>query len=86
MVVCAILDRNLVFGLTAHRKTQIDAFTGFHQRGQPAGANCGGVAVARHIEIGMKNAVHYDVVTAFGVHRCGGREYPEWLWSRPPVL
>ena len=67
------LAEGFVFGLALDHEVEADALAGLHQRGQPAIAHGGGVAVAGDIEIGMKNAVHYNVVTAFGVHR-GGRQ------------
>lgn len=64
---------DFVLGLSAEHEADAHPLSGLHQGGQPAGADCGGIAIAGDIEIGMKNAVHYDVVTAFGVHRGGGQ-------------
>ena len=51
-----------------------DALAGLDQRSQPACADGRGIPVARDVKIGMKNAVHYDVVPAFGVHACGRKD------------
>ena len=45
-----------------------DALAGLDQRGQPACADGRRISVACDVKIGMKNAVHYNVVPAFGVH------------------
>ena len=59
--------------LTGKAEADIDALASLHQRRKPTGANCGAVAIAGDVEVGMKNAVHYDVVTAFRING-GGRE------------
>lgn len=64
---------DLFLGLTLDEKTQVDPLASLHQRRKPAGANRGGVTVARDIEISMIHVVYDDVVTAFCIHR-GGRE------------
>ena len=67
---------DLFLGLTLDEKTQVNPFASLHQRRKPAGANRGGVTVARDIEISMIHVVYDDVVTAFCIHR-GGRENVE---------
>ena len=63
--------QNLLLGLLIKVERNADAFASLDQRGQPACADGRGVAVARNVKIGMKNAVHYNVVPAFGVHARG---------------
>ena len=59
--------------LAGKAEADIDALARLHQRCKPAGADCGAVTIAGDVEVGMKNAVHYDVVTAFRING-GGRE------------
>ena len=66
------LGEDLFPVLTSKAEADIDALARLHQRRKPAGADCGAVAIAGDVEIGMKNAVHYDVVTAFRVNGSGG--------------
>ena len=65
------LRQNFLFGLLVKVERNADALAGLDQRSQPACANGRRVAIACDIKIGMKNAVHYDVVPAFGVHARG---------------
>ena len=65
------LRQDFFFGLLVKMERNADAFTGLDQRSQPACADGRGIAVARDVKIGMKNAVHYNVVPAFGVHARG---------------
>ena len=66
------LGEDLFPVLTSKAEADIDALARLHQRRKPAGADCGAVAIAGDVEVGMKNAVHYDVVTAFRINSGGG--------------
>ena len=65
------LRQNFLLGLLVKVERNTDALAGLDQRGQPACADGRGIAIARDVKIGMKNAVHYNVVPAFGVHARG---------------
>ena len=65
------LRQDFFFGLLVKMERNADAFTGLDQRSQPACADGRGVAIARDVKIGMKNAVHYNVVPAFRIHARG---------------
>ena len=65
------LRQNLLLGLLIKVERNADALAGLDQRSQPACADGRGVPVTCDIKIGMKNAVHYNVVPAFGVHARG---------------
>lgn len=64
---------DLLFALALDGEAQADALPGLHQRGQPAGAHSGGVAVPRHVEVSVVHPVHQDIVPALGVDG-GGRQ------------
>ena len=65
--------QDFLLGLPLDGEAQADALPGLHQRGQPAGAHGGGVAVPRHVEVSVVHPVHQDVVPALGVDG-GGRQ------------
>ena len=65
------LRQNFLLWLFVKVERNADALAGLDQRGQPACADGRGIAIARDVKIGMKNAVHYNVVPAFGVHARG---------------
>ena len=65
------LRQNFFFGLLVKVERNADALAGLDQRSQPACTDSRGVTVACSVKIGMKNAVHYNVVPAFGVHARG---------------
>ena len=65
------LRQNFFFGLLVKVERNADALAGLDQRSKPACADSRGIPVTCDIKIGMKNAVHYDVVPAFGVHARG---------------
>ena len=65
------LCEDLFLGLLVKVEREADALAGLDQRGQPACTDSRGIAVTCDIKIGMKNAVHYNVVPAFGVHARG---------------
>lgn len=66
------LGENLFPVLAGKAEADIDPLARLHQRRKPTGADCGAVAIAGDVEVGMKNAVHYDVVTAFRINGGGG--------------
>ena len=66
------LGEDLFTVLAGKAEADIDPLARLHQRRKPAGADCGAVAIAGDVEVGMKNAVHYDVVTAFRINGGGG--------------
>ena len=65
------LRQDFFFGLLIKVERNADTLAGLDQRCQPARADGRGISVARDVKIGMKNAVHYNVVPAFGVHARG---------------
>ena len=65
------LRQDFFFGLLVKAERNADTLASLDQRSLPACADGRGIAIARDVKIGMKNAVHYNVVPAFRIHARG---------------